>query len=390
MTRPVKRTVRIVAALGALVVAATAAVLLATAGGSANAETPPPWAPGGVSQDANAVGGIAFFDSSGNVITGGSITSPPFAAYAVGESLTRTETFTDTKATLLVFQAQPGQTPDEWSNNDSLAASTTYPVTTAPSPINSTTLPVVAGKASDLSLAAVATDFPSTASTTGYVDAYEVRMITSAPGHPAGSTYDYADITINPSTGLWALVYSPSGPFPPATTAPASPTTTTTSLSATPAGSALAGASVGLTATVSPSSAAGTVQFLDGATAIGSPVTVSGGTASASTSTLAAGSHTLTAKFTPTNSATFAASTSTSVSYTITSPATITSTSLAVAPTSPIVVGTSSTLTATVTPSTAVGSVQFKDGSTNLGAAVAVSGGSALKPVRTWQWAPIH
>jgi len=50
-----------------------------------------------------------------------------------------------------------------------------------------------------------------------------------------------------------------------------------------------------------------------------------------------------------------------------------TSTALAVSPVSPVAQGALVTLTATITPSTAVGTVQFKDGSTDLGAPVTVS-----------------
>ncbi|MGH3548207.1 MAG: Ig-like domain-containing protein, partial [Pseudonocardiaceae bacterium] len=50
-----------------------------------------------------------------------------------------------------------------------------------------------------------------------------------------------------------------------------------------------------------------------------------------------------------------------------------TTTALAVSPVSPVVQGTPVTLTATITPSTAVGTVQFKDGTTDIGGLVTVS-----------------
>jgi hypothetical protein len=75
-------------------------------------------------------------------------------------------------------------------------------------------------------------------------------------------------------------------------------TATTTTLNVTPSGPQDTGTSVTLEATVSPS-AAGSVQFRDGSTDIGSPVTLSGGTASTSTSSLTAGAHTLHAVFIP-------------------------------------------------------------------------------------------
>ena len=82
-------------------------------------------------------------------------------------------------------------------------------------------------------------------------------------------------------------------------------TATSTALTATPAGSANEGDSVTLNATVSPVTA-GTVQFNDGATAIGSPIAVDAmtGVASTSTSSLTGGTHSLSAVFTPTDSVT--------------------------------------------------------------------------------------
>jgi Bacterial Ig-like domain (group 3) len=101
---------------------------------------------------------------------------------------------------------------------------------------------------------------------------------------------------------------------------------TTTTLTASPTGFDYVGDAVGVTATVSPAAAGaagGTVQFEDGGTDLGSPVAVDTTTdqATMSTSTLALGGHSLTAVFTPTNTATFSASTSPAVAYQITPPA---------------------------------------------------------------------
>ena len=63
-----------------------------------------------------------------------------------------------------------------------------------------------------------------------------------------------------------------------------------------------------LTATVSPSAAAGTVQFSDGGSNLGGPVTVSSGAATFS-GTFALGTHSLAAAFTPSNPAQFGSST---------------------------------------------------------------------------------
>jgi Bacterial Ig-like domain (group 3) len=177
------------------------------------------------------------------------------------------------------------------------------------------------------------------------------------------------------------------------------PIPTTTTLTVSPGSTAVQGSLVTLTAAISPSTAVGTVQFKDGTTNIGPPVTVSNnGTAAGSTSLLALGSHQLTAVFTPTNPAAFSPSTSPAVPYVIgvapgtannagmaagtgtqtgtttqTSTATQTSTMLVTSPASVAAPGSQVTLTATITPSTAVGNVQFKDGATDIGPAVTVS-----------------
>jgi hypothetical protein len=71
----------------------------------------------------------------------------------------------------------------------------------------------------------------------------------------------------------------------------------TTTLAVTPASPAAAGASVTLTATVSPITNSGTVQFKDGTTALGAPVAVSAGKATYSSTAFSAGSHSFTAVY---------------------------------------------------------------------------------------------
>jgi hypothetical protein len=95
-------------------------------------------------------------------------------------------------------------------------------------------------------------------------------------------------------------------------------TATSTTLTASPASPVAQGTPVTLTATVTPAKAAGTVQFKDGTTNLGTPLTITNGAASLTTSTLTTGSHQLTAVFTPTNPAAFSPSTSPAVSLTVT------------------------------------------------------------------------
>lgn len=103
----------------------------------------------------------------------------------------------------------------------------------------------------------------------------------------------------------------------PYTPAAPEPVTTITSLAASPVAESQVGASVTLTATVTPA-AAGTVEFFDGESSLGSS-TVASGAASISTSSLTVGSHSLTAAFTPSDAVAHAASSSAAVTYSVTS-----------------------------------------------------------------------
>jgi hypothetical protein len=145
--------------------------------------------------------------------------------------------------------------------------------------------------------------------------------------------------------------------------------TTTTTVSASPASPQASGTSVTFTATVTGAGAAGTVQFKDGGTNLGAAQTLASTHASVTTSALTVGSHSITAVFTPTNSSAFTASTSTPITYVINAAPVTTTTSVSASPASPQVSGTSVTFTATVTGAGAAGTVQFKDGGTNLGTA---------------------
>ncbi|MFJ6568553.1 Ig-like domain-containing protein [Streptomyces sp. NPDC091292] len=102
--------------------------------------------------------------------------------------------------------------------------------------------------------------------------------------------------------------------------------TTATTLTTSPGSPVTQGTSVKLTAKVAPTTAPGTVQFLDGTAKVGSPVTVSAGTATLTTSTLAVGAHSLKAQFAPANTADYTGSTSAAVPFTVTvRPPTVTS-----------------------------------------------------------------
>jgi len=125
---------------------------------------------------------------------------------------------------------------------------------------------------------------------------------------------------------------------------------TITALSSYPNPS-LFGQTIGFTATVSPSTATGTVTFTIDGTA-GTPVAINGGIASIGSSSLTAGSHTITATYSgDTNDVPSTSSTITQTVYQSTTTTTLSSSA------NPSTVGQSITFTAMVSPNTATGKV---------------------------------
>ena len=335
-------------ALVGILVSATAIVTVGVTASSAS--TVPPWEP-----DANSVGALTFYNASGDVVTGGSLTDQPIAAFVEGTGTPRAG---DTKATLYAYTPVSGEAPGQWSG-EQLSASTVYPVSSPPSAALDTTLPVQTGGDQDTTLADYILSYPnSDTSGDGYAGLYVLRLKTSTPGKSVTTTYDAADIVVSGST--WSVVY------------PSTPTTETLAIAPVSPQSYLT--SETLTATLTPSSATGTVQFAANGSDIGSPVAVSNGTASDVTTALAPGSDTVQAVFTPTAGSEFSGANATA-------PFTVnditTSTSLGVVPAGPQQAGTSETITATITPTAATGTVQFEENSTDIGSPVAVSAGTA-------------
>jgi hypothetical protein len=161
------------------------------------------------------------------------------------------------------------------------------------------------------------------------------------------------------------------------TTAPAGAqaavTPTTVTVTSSPA-SPIAGDSVTFTATVSPSSATGSVQFAVDSTALGT-ATLSGGSAtSAATTTLDASAHTVTASYL--GDATHAASEG---STTVTVGRIATSLSLATNPFGLTFANDdgNTSLVATITPSDATGTVQFSLDGSPVGGPATISNGTA-------------
>jgi uncharacterized repeat protein (TIGR01451 family) len=290
----------------------------------AQAATPP------FEPDPNARGAVVFYDAIGHVVTHGSIDDSPVSAYVQTTGPGRS---VDNTATMFGYLAQPGVNPGAW-HGEQMSAGNTYPVSTAPAPLSSSPNPTVAGQAGEETLRTLETDFPhpSTDAGTAYDGVYQIRIFTSgASGQDP--LYFRADIQINNTTGTWTQIYPP----------PAAPAQNpTTTLTVTPTSPQAPGTTVNLSAAVMPSIATGTVQFKDGATNLGPGVSVTAGTATTSTNTLTAGSHNLSAVFTPTDPTLYNPSTSNTVPYTISAPA---STDLSITKTGPVTATVSSPLT---------------------------------------------
>jgi hypothetical protein len=152
------------------------------------------------------------------------------------------------------------------------------------------------------------------------------------------------------------------------------PAATTTGISSSANPSSF-GDAVTFTATVSSPLATGTVQFKDGANPLGSAVNVTSGVATRTVSSLVPGTHSITAIYN--GDANFLASTSSALQQTVSRTAAVVAVSSNLDPAS---AGQTVTFTATLTPPTATGMVQFQDGNTNLGSAVALSSGVATFP----------
>ncbi|MDH6282211.1 beta strand repeat-containing protein [Prescottella agglutinans] len=174
-------------------------------------------------------------------------------------------------------------------------------------------------------------------------------------------------------TGNQGFTSSTAGAQTVTVTNPDVSTTTTLTVPAT----TVKGTATTLTATVNPADASGTVQFLDGQTPIGGPATVANGSASLQYSFQTSGSHSISAVFTGATGFLNSTAPAKSVAVTDPVPQDVTTTTTLTAPAT-AQTGQQVTLTANLDPANAAGSVQFKDGNTNIGGPVAVSNGKAI------------
>ncbi|MBO8149561.1 Ig-like domain repeat protein [Rhodococcus erythropolis] len=146
-----------------------------------------------------------------------------------------------------------------------------------------------------------------------------------------------------------------------------------TTTAVTSGASATIGQSTDLIAQVSPVPTGGTVQFKDGGTDIGAPVAVVNGVATLPHTFTAAGDHSITAVY----DGVLEFLTSTSPARTVSVAAADVQTTTALTVPSSAVEQTSVALTANISPATDGGTVQFKDGGTDIGGPIAVTAGAA-------------
>ena len=345
----------VIAAVATVAITAGTLVLGAS---SASAATTPPYEP-----DAQSLGSITLYDSSGNPVYGGSTLTSPIAAYAVAGGTTA-----DSGATQFAHLAiaAPNSQPDTTLySSEAISSDTNYPVSGAgvPAAVSGAgaSTPVVTGAATDLSVATFLGDFTNSAgSASPYYQLYQVRLYTpSTSASTPAATYFSIDIRVDTATNTWTQVY----PAPPATTS-------WSTVTATPVSPADHGSSVTLSATLSASDSthpAGTATWYDGATAlVGGTFTASTGAASISL-TPTDGTHDYSVKFTPSASG-YVGATSAHLSYVVNAQGSV-AVGLVVNPVSGPAYQLT-TLTATVNPTPAgapAGTMQFFDGATSLG-----------------------
>ena len=291
-----------IGAVTAIVGLASAALVTLPASATSN----PPWEP-----DPNALGTLTFYNSAGQVVTGGSNLNHLFD-YALASSA---DSSGGIKAVLYFAAPTPNEATGLWFSSQASPA-TAFPNASAPSPLNTATNPVVSLTATAGNL----TNFiqqvvPQTAA--GYANVYQVRAYTiglGGKGTLGQGTYWDADVLVNPTAGTWQEVYPTQG---------TSGAPTTTTMSAPSPNPGVQGSPVTLSATVAAGTThpAGTVQFAQDGFAVGNAANVDTTTGVATTTAdllpSAPNGTQITAIFTPANSADFNPSVSAPFAYTV-------------------------------------------------------------------------
>jgi len=267
----------VLAVVGAGLVATSDAALAGGGGGPT-----PPWES---SISPAPAGFITFYNSKGQVITGGSITASGLGAYAVASTLASDPAYT--KATLFIKTPVAGENPGLWSG-EQISTSTVFPNANAPGQLGTTANPVETNPGTDTKLSDYISTFPNTETTAGYVGLYDVRMKVSGSGIPIQAAYWDTVISVNTTNNTWSV------DFPDWTQ-----NTTTTLTASPPSPQAPPASPVTLTATVNPATA-GTVSFWSGKKQVGKTQTVTGSSGVAHvTTTPKTGTSSYQAIFTP-------------------------------------------------------------------------------------------
>jgi hypothetical protein len=177
---------RAIGAAAAVALAVGTTLLLTATSVTAAPSNNPAWEP-----DSNAVGKVTLLNASGQPVTGGKLSDSPIAASATGSAA---GTSGDTKATLYAYEPTT-QSPSQWDCHDTLMG---------PSDSSSST-PTVQGASGDLSLGAFVTECPNTTSDSGHAGYYQLRLVTSGPGHQADPTTNYNAVDIFVNGSSWTL-----------------------------------------------------------------------------------------------------------------------------------------------------------------------------------------
>ena len=269
-----------------------------------------------------------------------------------------------------------------YSGDSTFNQSSSLPVSLQVNKATTTTVAAVAPPSSNPGQAVQLSARVTPATATGSITFMDGTTAIGAPVVLVGGIASTITSSLTVGNHSVTAVYGGDANFLGSTSAPviesvgtAPPTPTTTGLSVIPTTSSF-GQAVTLTATVAPSGATGTVNFMEGTATIGSQI-LNGGIATFTTASLGAGIRSLSAVYS--GDTVFATSTSPLVTETVTNGNS--STVLSVSP-NPATVGKQVTLSAIVTPLPATGTVTFFDSGTTLGSGT-LSNGTATFSITT-------
>ncbi|WP_068279170.1 Ig-like domain-containing protein [Aldersonia kunmingensis] len=241
--------------------------------------------------------------------------------------------------------------------------------------VTSTTLTVPATANNSVPVDLVATVSPAPSG--GTVQFKDGNTNIGAPVAVTGGTATLSQAFSSDGAHEVTAVYSGTGGFAGSTSAASTVTVTSaTTTTVTAPNHAKTGVAVNIAATVNPAPASGTVQFFDGGTPIGAPVTVAGSVAVLAHTFDTAGIHAITASFSGAPGFAASAAPATSVEVSNPAPNEVATTTVLTAPATAST-DQSVTLSANVDPAQAGGTVQFFDGTTAIGGAVPVTAGGA-------------